>query len=618
MLLVLDNFEHLLRESDLLVDILETAPGVKLMVTSQERLNLQAEWVLEVSGMRVPEEDEREGLEEYSSVRLFIQNAQRAQADFSLTEEDKPYIVRICRLVGGMPLGIQLASAWVRLLSCQEIVREIEHNLDFLATSLRDLPERHRSLRVVFDHSWSLLSDEERRVYRQLSVFHGGFRRPAAEAVARASLSVLSTLVDKSFLHRHSSGWYEIHEVLRQYAAEKLHECPPEEEETHTRHGEYYATFLEPKLNSLKGSKQREAAMEIGEEIENLRASWRWAIEHGRIDIIEKSSESLYRFYEMRGWVAEGEAAFERAVEGLTRLKQKTAGPPPNPLELTLAKVMSREGALCSRLGLSGKAHQLLQRSLVIFRRVEDGEQIAFTLNYLGTLARLRGDYTEARHLWQESLAIFRHLGDRWGVAWTLNFWGHMVGEQGDHLEAKQMLQESLTIHQELGNQRGMAGALNSLGYVMYLLGEYMEARSLLQKSLVIRREVGYRRGIAISLSYLGQVAEALNELQESRKYFQEALRLAVEIRDVPLALSILVGLATSLAKEGQPQESLELLYFPLHHPGTGQEARNKAQQLFNHLEAQLPTEAIMISQATVGGEPQQFEETISRYLREH
>jgi tetratricopeptide (TPR) repeat protein len=319
----------------------------------------------------------------------------------------------------------------------------------------------------------------------------------------------------------------------------------------------------------------------------------------------------------MRGWVAEGEAAFGHAVEGLTRLRQKVEGTSRETLELTLAKLMSRQGALCSRLGLSNKAHQLLQRSLAIFRRLEEGDQIAFTLNYLGALARLWGDYAEAGRFWQESLAIYRALGDRWGVAWTLNFWGPMLGEQGAYLEAKQMLQESLTIHQELGNQRGMAGALNSLGYIMGLLGEYQEARSLLQKSLVIRREVGYRRGIAISLNNLGQVAEAMDELQESKRYFQEALKLATEIRDIPLALSILVGLATSLAKEGQTQESLELLYFPLHHPGVSQDTRERAQQLFQRLEAQLPQDLLMISQATVSGEPQQFEDTINRYLKE-
>jgi tetratricopeptide (TPR) repeat protein len=298
----------------------------------------------------------------------------------------------------------------------------------------------------------------------------------------------------------------------------------------------------------------------------------------------------------MRGWVAEGEAAFGRAVEGLTRLRQKMEGTSREALELTLAKLMSRQGALCSRLGLSNKAHQLLQRSLATFRRLEEGDQIAFTLNYLGALARLWGDYAEAARFWQESLAIYRELGDRWGVGWTLNFWGHMLGDQGAYLEAKRMLQESLTIHQEMGNQRGMAGALNSLGYVMCLLGEYQEARSLLQKSLVIRREVGYRRGIAISLNNLGQVAEALDELQESKRYFQEALKF----------------------KEGQTQEGLELLYFPQHHPGASQETRERAQQLFQRLEAQLPQELLMISQATVGGEPQQFEDTINRYLKEH
>jgi predicted ATPase/DNA-binding SARP family transcriptional activator len=582
MLLILDNFEGLLAGVDLLAEMLQSAPRLKVLATSRERLNLQAEWVLEIPGMRVPAEGDVARLEEYSAVRLFLQNARRTQADFELTEADKPQVIRICQLVGGLPLGIQLASAWVRFLSCHEIAQEIEQNLDFLATSLRDVPERHRSLKVVFDQGWNLLSEEEKRVYRCLSVFQGSFRRDAAVQVANASLAILSTLTDKSFLHRTTSGRYEMHEVLRQYAAEKLHDLPDEAEMVGARHAAYYAAFLFPKSEGLKGRTQKQTMLEIGEEVENLRLSWAWAIVHRDLSVLEQSCESLYRFYEIQGWVSEGEAAFSRAVASLAA--PNGSGPPDERRELVLGKLMARQGALASRLGWLDKAQSLLEKSLAIFRRQEEPAQMAFALNYLGAVARLRGEYEQSKNRWRESLLLFREIGERWGVAWTLNFLGHLSGELGDYLESRQLLEESLAIHQEMGNQRGMAGSLNSLGYTLYLLGEYQEAQTLLQEALTIRREVGYRRGIAISLNYLGQVAGVLGELQESKRYFYEALKLALNIEDIPLILDIFAGLAVSLAKERQTGRAIDLLHFPLRHPASGQETRVRAQRLLAEL----------------------------------
>jgi predicted ATPase/DNA-binding SARP family transcriptional activator len=611
MLLIIDNFEVLLAGVELVAEMLQSAPKLKILVTSRERLNLQAEWVLEIPGMRTPEESDLARLEEYSAVRLFLQNARRTQADFELTEADKPYVMRICQLVGGMPLGIQLASAWVRFLSCREIAQEIEQNLDFLATSLRDVPERHRSLKVVFDQGWNLLSEEEKRVYRRLSVFQGSFRRDAAVQVVNASLGLLSTLADKSFLHRSPSGRYEMHEVLRQYATEKLREIPAEEEQIRARHAAYYAAFLYPKVEGLKGRPQKQTMLEIGEEIENLRQSWAWGVAHRDWTVLEQSFESLYRFYEIRGWVSEGEAAFSRAVASLAGTANGD-GPPDGRLELVLGKLMSRQGALASRLGWLDKAHSLLKRSLAIFRRQEEPAQMAFTLNYLGAVARLRGDYEQTRQLWRESLLLFREIGERWGVAWTLNSLGHLAGEVGDYLEARRLLEESLAIHQEMGNQRGMAGALNSLGYALYVLGEYQEARALLQEALTIRREVGYRRGIAISLNYLGQVAGVLGELRESKQYFYEALKLAMNIEDIPLALDIMAGLAASLAKEGQTGRAIELLHFPLYHPAGGQETRLRAQRLLAELE---PSPPALTAHALLSSNTEELEAAVAALL---
>ena len=218
LLLVLDNFEHLRDQAALLTDISTRAPRVKLLVTSREWLNLPQERVFDLRGLPFPEANRpaETNLEDYAAVQLFVQNARRVHWSFMLRSEERG-VERICQLVEGMPLGIELAAAWVRVISPEEIAREIGRDFQFLSTTLGGLPERHRSLRVVFDYSYNRLSSEAQRAFRQMSVFKAGFSRDAAERVAGAPLPLLATLVDHSLLHRTVSGRYEVHELLRQY-----------------------------------------------------------------------------------------------------------------------------------------------------------------------------------------------------------------------------------------------------------------------------------------------------------------------------------------------------------------------------------------------------------------
>jgi predicted ATPase/DNA-binding SARP family transcriptional activator len=226
MFLVLDGFEHLLQGADLVLRILRNAPRVTILLTSQQRLGFQAECLFEIKGLAYAESEQVREDDNYSAVELFVERARRARADFALTAENTPGVMRICRLVEGMPLGIELAAARVGELSCEQIAREIERSLDFLATDLRDVPERHRSLRAVFEHSWNLLAEKEKNVLSQLAVFRGDFQSEAAELVVAASPSAIAGLVEKSFLSPTPAGCYHMHAVLRKYAAEKLVAVP--------------------------------------------------------------------------------------------------------------------------------------------------------------------------------------------------------------------------------------------------------------------------------------------------------------------------------------------------------------------------------------------------------
>lgn len=220
LLLVLDNFEHLLDGVGLLSEILEVAPEVKLLVTSRERLHLMEEWVMDVQGLEIPKADVPDAAEHYSAVRLFVQCALRA--GYQVRDGDMAFVIRICRLVSGCPLGIQLAAAWTRSLTCQQIMRELERGLDFLQTPFRNVEPRHRSLRAAFEPTWERLTEAEQALFMRLSVFRDSFTLEAAEQVAGASLQLLTALVDKSLLRLNQDGGYEIHELIRQYAEEKF------------------------------------------------------------------------------------------------------------------------------------------------------------------------------------------------------------------------------------------------------------------------------------------------------------------------------------------------------------------------------------------------------------
>ena len=318
MLLVLDNFEHLLDALDLLAAILQQAAGVTLLITTREKLNMQGEYVVALEGLPYPLAETVEPPETFPAVQLFLQSARRVDSRYApATAEDVAAVVSICRMVGGLPLAIELAAAWTPVLSTAEIFREISGNLDLLATGLRDVPERHRSLRAVFDYSWDRLSPEERDLLARLSVFRGGFRREAGEQGAGATLPLLSSLVAKTLLRRGPLGRYEMHELLRQYAESKLREAADAGREAHDRHCRYYSGFVAGREGKLRGKEQLAAREEIAAEIDNVRAAWHWAVEHKQWEAIAEQVEGRWFYCEIGGLFREADEAYAAAAAAL-------------------------------------------------------------------------------------------------------------------------------------------------------------------------------------------------------------------------------------------------------------------------------------------------------------
>lgn len=518
LLLVLDNFEHLLTSAELLVELLAGAPGVKLLVTSRVALNLHEEWFFPIAGMAVPTENlDGTGLEAYDAVRLFIQSARRAQPSFRFTQERAP-VIRICRLVEGMPLGIELAVAWLKVFTCDAIAAEIGRNLDFLSSRLHNTPERHRSMRAVFEHSWRLLAESERDVLARLAVFRGGFRLEAASQIAGASTFTLAALVEKSLVRPAVNDRYHMHELLRQFAEEKLAESPTELFETQQRHAAYYMAFLRAREQALKGRAQPVALAEIGDDLDNVRVAWGWAVKRCDAALIELGSEGLYQFCEVRGLYQEGAELFVRAVDTL-RSSDAAVTPPHTAL---LQHVLARCGALHTPLQRRQVAEAYLQQSLTLARELEQPAEVAYCLLYLGVMAHWTSRYAEAKELFLMSLAIGRGINDRHTMADAIYRLVEMVTYTEGYGEVQSVAMECLAICRELERPDWLAKALDVVGAGDYALGLYAESEAYYQESLAIARTIGDLKGVYNALGGLAWLAMA-----KGKAHYAEGIALA-------------------------------------------------------------------------------------------
>ncbi|HET7090142.1 MAG TPA: tetratricopeptide repeat protein [Anaerolineae bacterium] len=528
MLLVMDNFEHLLAEDSrqangagFLAESLASAPGLRFIVTSRERLNLQGEWLFEIGAMDFPESETAEGIEDYSAVQLFLQTAHRVQPDFILSQAEQSSVVRICRAVGGMPLALELAAAWVRALPCAEIAARIEGNLSFLATSLRDVPERHRNMRAALDHSWKLLSEEERRAFRRLSVFQGGFELEAAEQVAEVSLPLLVALVDKSLVRRHASGRYDLHELLRQYASDKL-SAAEETDAARRRHRDRYLNLALAAEPLLWGAGDAAWLRRLEAEQCNLRAALEWSLEHGDAEERLSLPAALGWFWYVTARFVEGRRWLERALATSQGASAQVR-----------AKVLHRAANLAMMQQDFGRAVPLIEETLAAYRALEtpgDPLGISWMIYQQGHVALFQGDFERAAALFAKSLAQFQAQADTAGIASLLMYLGIAVSRCGDYGRAVALLEESVPLLRELGDGVGVARALHGLGTVAYHQGHFAEATALLKDSLTVSRERGARLEIAQCLEGLASTARAQGQPERAARLFgaAEALRGAI------------------------------------------------------------------------------------------
>lgn len=647
-LLVLDNFEHLTEGAGLLPAVLQAAPGVKLLVTSRERLNLQSEWVFEVAGLPYPlslDESDSERLEKYEAVQLFLQSAVRVRPAFHLDKENRKWVARICQLAEGMPLGIELAAAWVRALSCQQIAQEIERNLDFLKDSARDIPERHRSLRAALDHSWHLLSEEEKSVFQQLSVFRGGFRREAAQEVAGADLEDLISLLDKSLLKRTGEERYDLHELVRQYIESKLRSHPEKDFETHERLTNYFAAQLANWEKGIASPGQMQTLAEMDVEIDNVRLAWNWMLTHldRQMANIQRSIHSLWRYYDIRGRFQDG-LVLMRDAAGMLQALDGTETAQDVERAVMLGRVLAEQGYFLAYLGRYEEARVVLGQSLTLLREHLDRAALAHTLAVIGYMKTRLGEFQEARVSTEESLALYRDLGDHDRILYCLVTLSYVHMSQGaytqayelasealtmsrdilddplaiehcllslsaassylgQYAEAKRHAEEGLQISRALHHRSGTGEALKRLGLISEKLGESARAEALLRQSVYQFRDIGDRTLIADALVDLGALIRNSGAESDAKGYLLEALQLAIDTQTHHTALQALMEIAEIGMKEGNAELALEFVSHCLQHPSSTRELKDRAKLLRAHLLTQLTPQQIESAEARAHAE---------------
>jgi predicted ATPase/DNA-binding SARP family transcriptional activator len=522
LLLVMDNYEHLLEDGSpqdgyeqgngtgFVTDLLAAAPGVKVLVTSRASLKVQGEHLYPLTGLRVPEatvslpgEDSR-SLRGFAAIELFLQGARQARPDFELRHLDAEHVIRICRLVQGMPLGILLAAAWVEMLPPEEIAAEIEQSLDFLESDLRDLPDRQRSLRAVFDHSWRLLDEREQEIFQALSVFLGGFNREAALEVVGASLRDLMSLVNKSLLMAPTPGRYDLHELLRQYAVDRLDGAPEQAVAVRDHHCAFYCSALERWAGELKGERQREAMEEMDLEVENARAAWYWALDHQQVNRLAQGVDGMWLYHTWRLRYEEAEAALGAAARGLEQLQAAEA-------QRLRARLSIMWSFYQLELGRTPESLETARRGEELLHRLERaGHDVRHELA-LAAFHRARRqfygqDILGAQETYTQSVTLYEQTGDRWGQARALAYLGWLAEHLGDYGQAQELCERSLAIQDELGDRRGLAGTTLNLGVISWVQGRLEEADRLLRQSMSISWELDDWNRVAHAMKGVGEV----------------------------------------------------------------------------------------------------------------
>jgi len=556
-LLVLDNFEHVLATAAQVADVLSKCPGLKVLVTSREALHLRGERQLPVPPLALPDRSQKQTADQFSqdeAIRLFIERAQAAVPEFTVSDRNAYAIAEICHRLDGLPLAIELAAARVNVFSPQALLARLEHRLDVLTRGPRDLPVRQQTLRQAIAWSYDLLTADEQMLFRRLAVFGGGCTVTAIEAVARGEgparkfdvVDGIASLIDKSLLRqeeRVGERRFRMLETIREYALDRLN-AAGEADRFHRAHADCYLELAERAESDLRGGgRQAEWLDVLKEDHDNLRAALSWFIRNGPADHGLRLGGALRRFWRSRGYLDEGRE-WMSALLALPAAQTRTAA---------RAKALQAAGGFANQQGDHAEARALYEESLSIHRELGDVHGIGWGLVSLGMVARYEGDHVAARSLLEESLELLEQAGDSEAMAAALGNLGVVARDLGQADLAERHLSRSLALWRDLDDRIGMAWTLSGLAMVARASRKLDVARARIEESLAIWRDLGDRQNIANVLSTTGRLARDESDYALARTHLAESLQIFRDIGDRRGLAFVLEGFAGLAADEGHP-----------------------------------------------------------------
>jgi predicted ATPase/predicted Ser/Thr protein kinase len=562
MLLLLDNFEHLIQASPVVAELLATAPNLKILVTSRAALHVYGEHEFPVPPLALPDSKSMPSLEALSkcpAVALFVQRAGAAKPDFELNAENAQAVAEICARLDGLPLAIELAAARVKVLSLSAMQTRLASRLQLLTGGARDLPQRQQTLRATIDWSYDLLSPAEQKLFRRLSVFVGGSTLEGVEAVCDTKgdldldlLDGTASMVDKSLLQQveqaNGESRFVMLETIREYAREKL-EASKEEALTRRAHAAYCLVLAEEEVTEQGSAVGAESLERLSLEHDNFGAALEWLTKTGDADWGLRLGAALFRFWETREYLAEGS-------DRLGKILHLRGAAAPTKARL---RALFAAGVLAGEQGDYPAADALINESLGIAHQLYDKQGVAVSLNALAVLAREQDAVAVANSLFEESLVLWRELGDPRAVARALSNLANVVKSQGDYARASSLHAECLSIFRGLGDRTGVGWSLNSQGDVARDQGDSTAARALYEQSLAIFREVGDRWGIAGTLADLGSLAREQQDCSAAHSLYCESLKTFQELRHKRGIARLLECFAGLAAVQLQAERSLRL-----------------------------------------------------------
>jgi predicted ATPase len=562
MLLLLDNFEHLVQAAPTVAELLTMGPNLKILVTSRAALHVYGEHEFPVPPLALPDSRSMppvEVLSQYPAIALFVQRAVAAKPDFELNRENAPAVTEICARLDGLPLAIELAAARIKVLSPSSMRTRLASRLQLLTGGARDLPQRQQTLRAAIDWGYDLLSAAEQKLFRRLSVFVGGCNLEGVEAVCDTKgdleldpLDGMASMVDKSLVQQveqaKDESRFVMLETIREYALEKL-EASGEKALTKRAHAAYCLVLAEEEATKQSGAEGAEWLERFAFEHDNFRAGLEWLTETGDAEWGLRLGAALFRFWEMREYLAEGRDRLGKL------LKLAGAAAPTKARE----RALFAAGVLAGEQGDYASADALIRESLDIARQLRDKQGVAVSLNALAVHARDRGDVAVAHSLFEESLVLWRELGDQKAVARSLSNLANVVKLQGDYARASSLYAECLSIFRELGDRTGVAWSMNYQGDVARDQGDSAAARTLYEQGLAIFRKLGDCWGIAGTLADLGSLASEQRNYPTAHSLYRESIKLFQELEHKRGIARLLECFACSAAAQLEAERSLRL-----------------------------------------------------------